>query len=93
MLFEWDDKKAKINDHKHGVSFDEAQTVFTDDFSILIPDLEHSGDEDRLVIMGISHKRRLLVVIFTERGDNIRLISARKATSAEQKKYEEENLN
>lgn len=93
MLFEWDDKKAKINDHKHGVSFDEAQTVFTDDFSILIPDLEYSGDEDRLVIMGISHKRRLLVVIFTERGDNIRLISARKATSAEQKKYEEENLN
>jgi uncharacterized DUF497 family protein len=91
MLFEWDDHKAETNIRKHGVSFDEAQTVFTDDLSITIHDPDHSDEEDRWVIMGASHNQRLLVVIYTERGHTIRLISARKATLAERKKYEQEN--
>ncbi len=92
MLFEWDEDKAEANLRKHAVNFDEAQTVFRDELSIVIPDPEHSRQEKRLIIIGISHKRRLLVVSFTERGGKIRLISARKATRAERKKYEEEDL-
>jgi len=91
-LFEWDADKAEANLRKHKVSFDEAQTVFTDDFSVAIHDPDHSDKEERLIIIGISNKRRLLVVIYTERGKKIRLISARKATRAEHKKYEEQDL-
>jgi len=91
-LFEWDTGKAEANLHKHQVSFDEAQTVFTDDFSVAILDPDHSDEEDRLIIIGMSNKRRLLVVIYTERGKNIRLISARKATHAEHEKYENQDL-
>ncbi len=92
MLFEWDDHKAETNIRKHSVSFDEAQTVFTDDLSITIHGPKHSDEEDRWVIIGTSHNRRLLVVAYTERGHTIRLISARKATRAERKKYEQENF-
>jgi len=87
-LFEWNDNKAKVNLRKHRISFDEAQTVFLDDFSIIIEDSEHSDDEERFIIIGMSYKKRLLVVVYTERGEIIRLISARKATSMEHKKYE-----
>jgi uncharacterized protein len=88
--FEWDRKKSEINHRKHGISFDEAQTVFTDVFSIAIPDTEHSQDEERSIIVGRSNKNRLLVVAYSERGNNIRLISARKTTRTERRKYEEE---
>jgi len=63
--FEWDDDKAETNAHKHGVSFEEAQTVFTDDLSISIPDPDHSDIEERMIIIGTSKNLRLLVVIYT----------------------------
>ncbi len=73
---------------KHDISFNEAQTVFTDGLSIMIPDPDHSDDEERWIIMGMSLNNRLLAVIFTERNHHIRLISARKATRGEREKYE-----
>ncbi len=91
-LFEWDKGKAASNLRKHGVSFDEAQTVFLDDHSLTFVDEGHSAKEERLVTLGISDKKRLLVVVHTERRDKIRLISARKATRSERRYYEEEKL-
>jgi uncharacterized DUF497 family protein len=91
-LFEWDRDKAAANLRKHRVSFDEAQTVFTDDFSITIPDPDHSDIEDRLIIIGMSSDHWLLVVIYAERDRKIRLISARKATRQEREKYENQEL-
>jgi uncharacterized DUF497 family protein len=88
--FEWDDK-AKANLAKHGVSFEEAATVFGDPLSLTIPDPAHSQVEDRFVIIGQSHTRRLLVVVHTDRGDNIRVISARRASRRERKAYEEDS--
>jgi uncharacterized protein len=89
LLFEWDPNKAKENLEIHGVSFDEAGTAFRDTLSLTIYDPLHSEEEDRFVLMGNSHKDRLLVVVHTVRGDNIRLISARKASKKERKQYEE----
>jgi len=80
LTFEWDPKKAGSNIEKYGVSFGEASTVFRDPL--------HSTGEVRMVQIGISHKNRLLVVVHTERGDNIRIISARKATKKERNNYE-----
>jgi uncharacterized protein len=74
---------------QHGVSFQEAATVFGDPFSITIPDPVHSQTEARFIILGRSHLARLLVVIHTERGDNIRVISARRASRRERNDYEE----
>ena len=91
-IFEWDDDKAERNTRKHGVSFDEAQTVFVDSFSIMKPDVEHSDTEERLLIIGTSHKNRVIVVSYTERGETIRLISARKATRHERKQYEKDDF-
>jgi uncharacterized DUF497 family protein len=85
MSFEWDEDKAAANMEKHGVSFEEAQTVF-DDFY----DLEHSHEEPRYIILGASNRGRLLMVSYTERGDNVRLISSREATPAERRAYEED---
>lgn len=90
MFFEWDADKAQRNLRTHQVSFDEAQTVFSDDYAITIPDVEHSHREDRLIIIGTSNNYRLLIVAYTERGKKIRLISARKATPLERQQYEEE---
>ena len=90
MLFEWDNHKAQRNQRRHKVSFDEAQTVFSDDYSITISDVEHSLSEERLIIIGMSNKKRLLVVSYTERNGLIRLISAREATPRERHVYEEE---
>lgn len=90
LVFEWDENKAKINKRKHGVSFDEAQTIFTDDLSVIKPDVEHSNTEERLLIIGTSNKNRLIVVSYTEREDIIRLINARKATRNERKQYEKD---
>ena len=89
-LFEWDSHKAEANLRRHGVSFEEAQTVFTDPLSITLADPDHSEDEERFIDIGMSDNRRVLVVVYTERVQRIRLISARQATSAERKQYEEE---
>jgi len=88
--FEWDPEKADSNFQKHGVSFDEASTVFGDPLSLLMPDPDHSADEERYVVLGVSAQQKLLVVAFAERPPNTRLISARRATRAERKRYEEE---
>ena len=89
LKFEWDIHKAKSNERKHGVTFEEASTVLSDFLSITIPDPLHPGDEERFVIIGQSDRRRTLVVVHTERSDVIRLISARLANARERKKYEE----
>jgi uncharacterized DUF497 family protein len=88
LKFEWEPQKAKINLKKHGVSFAEASTAFEDVLSLTIDDPLHSSDEERLVLIGMSFKNRLTIVVHTERGDNIRIISARKATKKERKYYE-----
>ena len=89
LLFEWDPNKAKENLETHGISFDEASTVFRDVLSLVIHDPLHSEEEDRFVLIGSSHRNRLLVIVHTERSNNIRLISARKASKKERKQYEE----
>ena len=87
--FEWDPQKAKYNKRKHGVSFPEAATVFRDELSITAYDPDHSANEDRYITIGWSEQHRLLMVSHTERGDRIRLISARELTRAEREVYEE----
>jgi uncharacterized DUF497 family protein len=89
LAFEWDENKAKQNLKKHGVSFEEASTVLSDPLARTIQDPLHSEEEDRFVHLGQSQRRRLLVVVFTERGDKIRIISARVATRRERKDHEE----
>jgi uncharacterized DUF497 family protein len=86
--FEWDVEKAKSNLQRHGVAFEEAATVFFDSLSTTIPDPLHSGEENRFVITGLSQQQRHLVVVHTDRGEKIRIISARQATPSERKKYE-----
>lgn len=88
-MFEWDRSKALSNLQKHGVSFDEAKTVFEDPLSSTIDDPIHSSYEDRFVIIGLSSNGRLLIVVHTDRDGNIRIISAREATGQEQRAYEE----
>jgi uncharacterized protein len=90
MQFEWNPRKSATNFRKHGVSFDEAATVFKDDLSLTGDDPEHSLIEERFVTFGVSGAGRLLVVFYTERGDRIRIISARPATRSERKMYEED---
>ena len=89
LEFEWDPAKAELNLKDHGVSFDEATTVFRDTLSVTIADPDHSDSEDRFIDIGMSHRGQLLVVSYTERGDRIRIISARLPTRAERKSYEE----
>jgi len=89
LLFEWDPKKARRNLTIHGVSFDEASTAFQDLLSMTVGDPLHSEDENRLVLIGRSHRGHLVVVVHVERGDRIRIISARLATSRERISYEE----
>ncbi len=86
--FEWDEEKAKRNLKKHGVSFEEAATIFNDPRIATIFDPDHSEDEERFVSLGMSFIQRLLSVVHAERGKRTRLISARKATKAERKTYE-----
>ncbi len=88
LRFEWDRKKAVSNMLKHGVSFPEASTVFGDPNSWTIPDPAHSSVEDRFVVLGRSYRAKLMVVVFTERGENIRIISARSANRKERETYE-----
>jgi uncharacterized DUF497 family protein len=89
LTFEWDANKARANLAKHAVSFQEATTVFGDPASVTIPDPAHSQAENRFIILGRSHSGRILVVVHTERGDNIRVISARPAGRRERKHYEQ----
>ncbi|CAG1771767.1 hypothetical protein BAC3_02059 [uncultured bacterium] len=89
LLFEWDPIKAGKNIKIHGVSFDEASTAFKDVLSLTIYDPLHSDEEDRFILIGNSCKNRLLVIVHTERGDKVRIISARKAKQKERKQYEE----
>jgi uncharacterized DUF497 family protein len=88
LTFEWDEGKASENLAKHGVTFAEASTVFGDPLSRTIPDPLHSDDEERFIVVGESALRRTLVVAHTLRGETIRIISARKATSRERTDYE-----
>jgi uncharacterized DUF497 family protein len=86
--FEWDDEKAESNLKKHGVGFEEAATIFNDPNIATISDPDHSEDEERYVSIGKSFIERLLTVVHSYRKERIRLISARKATKAEKKKYD-----
>jgi uncharacterized DUF497 family protein len=91
IRFEWDERKNRSNRSKHRVDFREAQSVFYDDDALLIDDPEHSDDEDRFVLMGLSTVLRLLVVCHCYRhdGDVIRIISARKADAGERALYDQ----
>ena len=89
LRFIWDDRKAASNLRKHGVSFEEGETVFADEYGLLLDDPDHSEGEDRYLLLGLSDRIRLLVVSHTPGAhtDEIRLISARKATKSEQRQY------
>ena len=89
LTFEWDEAKASANVRKHGVGFEEAATAFGDVLSVTVADPDHSLDEDRFILLGLTERGRLAVVAHTVRGDAIRLISARLATAKERWKYEE----
>jgi len=88
--FEWDPDKARSNVAKHRVTFEEAMSAFRDPFSLTASDPDHSGLEDRLILMGLSDRQRLLVVVHVERGEGLRLIRARVADAHEKREYEEE---
>jgi len=87
--FEWDPAKARINRRKHRVAFEEAATVFGDPLALTFPDPDHSEQEQRFITIGTSTAKRVLIVAHTDRGNAIRIVSARKATQRERKQYEE----
>ncbi|MBF2049063.1 MAG: BrnT family toxin [Leptolyngbya sp. IPPAS B-1204] len=92
MEFEWDQSKAASNLKKHGVSFEEAKTVFDNPLAVIFDDEAHSVDEQREIIIGHSRQNRLLLIAFTERSGNVRIISARLATRQEREDYEQNAL-
>ena len=89
MQFEWNQDKANLNLKKHGVSFNEASTVFNDPLSVTFPDPDHSYGEERYVTIGLSSASRILIVPHTDRGDSVRIISAPEATRNERRFYED----
>jgi uncharacterized DUF497 family protein len=89
--FEWDPRKEAQNRGKHAVPFNEAATIFGDPFALTYHDPDHSISEQRFITVGMSNTGRILVVAHTDRGETIRIISARKATQRERSHYEEEN--
>ena len=91
IRFEWDPAKDRANRRKHGVSFEEAETVFADEHALLIDDPAHSPAEDRFVLLGLSARFRILLVVhsYREREEVIRIISARRATKPERDRYDE----
>lgn len=91
LTFEWDQNKSETNERKHGFTFEEAKTVFNDPSAITITDPDHSSDEYHYIDIGFSSKGEVLVVWYTERNENIRIIGCRKATRSERKKYEEKD--
>ena len=89
MQFQWDENKAKQNLSKHGVSFEEAKTIFDDPLYVDFYDPDHSDNEERYLMVGQSNRGRILILSYTERGNRIRLISAREVTPNERKTYEQ----
>lgn len=89
MQFEWDNNKERQNQQKHKISFEEAATLWTDPLSLIAPDPSHSSEEERQWIIGESYRGRILVVVYTLRGEKIRIISARRATKQERDNYAE----
>jgi hypothetical protein len=89
--FTWDQGKARSNERKHGIAFEEAVTVFVDENALLIPDPEHSSGEERFLILGMSFKLRILIVChcYRQQEEIVRIISARKASRSERKQYEQ----
>jgi uncharacterized DUF497 family protein len=89
LRFEWDERKNRTNQREHGVAFEEAETVFSDEYALLIADPDHSEDEDRFILLGFSARLRLLLVChcYRESDDVIRIISARKAERLEREQY------
>lgn len=92
MEFEWDESKAEANLRKHGVPFDEAGSVFGDPLAITYFDPAHSDEEDRFLTIGMSQEGRIVILSHTDRGDRIRILSAREATRGERKGYEDGRL-
>ncbi len=90
LTFSWDPEKAESNKKKHGMTFPEAETAFGDPLSVTIADPAHSQEEARFVLVGLTFEDRLVVVAHVETGDDIRIISARLATRAERKSYEQD---
>lgn len=90
LTFEWDEAKAKSNIIKHNISFEEGKTIFNDPMLLTFADLEHNAHEKRFINIGLSSAGRVLVLIHTERYGRIRIISCRKATGSERKRYEED---
>jgi|SRR5579884_33788 uncharacterized DUF497 family protein len=90
LRFEWDPRKDAENQRKHGIAFEEARTIFADEYALLLGDPDHSGEEDRFILLGLSARFRVLVVVHTYRADDdiIRIISARKATKLERQQYD-----
>lgn len=88
LIFEWDERKATLNLRKHGISFEEAQSVFYDPRSLTISHPDYTKTELRFIDIGISNQNRVLLVVYTERENRIRIISVRKATRTERKDYE-----
>ena len=91
LQFEWDPNKARVNQRKHQVTFEEAATVFADVLSVTVPDPDHSEYEQRYITVGLSQRHRLLMVAHTERNDRIRITSARELTPTEKRDYERGN--
>jgi hypothetical protein len=91
VTFEWDRRKAARNRRKHGVSFQEAATVFADPLALTYDDPDHSALEERFITIGMSDVGRMLIVAHADRNGSIRIISARKSTARERRHYEEEN--
>ena len=89
MIYEWDAEKAKGNLRKHRISFEDAATVFLDPLALTFPDPDHSSGEDREITIGRSSRQQVIFVSHCERGDRVRIISARKATRGEHRQYEE----
>ena len=87
LVFEWDEEKASRNEAKHGVTFEEAKTIFNDPFAMTISDPDHSNEEERWVDIGLSVKGTLLVVWYTERSERIRIIGSRRAVKSEERAY------
>jgi uncharacterized DUF497 family protein len=91
ISFEWDDEKNKLNQKKHGISFETARFVFNDPGKVILPDLLHSSEEEQWITIRMVNK--ILFVVYTEQGKSIKLISARSATKAEKELYHENNIN
>ena len=89
MIYEWDAEKAKGNLRKHRISFEDAATVFLDPLALTFPDPDHSSGEDREITIGRSRREQVVFVSHCQRGDRVRIISARKATRGEHRQYEE----